>query len=145
MWDGTHRCIADQYLKFYVISLKTHGSSKCTNMCKKHTQLQIKNSPWHCPLPKPSWILHNDLLWLTQKETTKKAIRLVFRAPIRAHTGRLFKLADVVHVKNLYSVDSIKHTVHLAFHGLFFLIYSTFNRDFLKLLLKTVSLIEQYA
>jgi hypothetical protein len=28
-----------------------------------------------------------------------------------------------------YSVDSIKRTVHLAFHGL---IYGIFNRDFLK-------------
>ena len=31
-----------------------------------------------------------------------------------------------------YSVDSIKRTVHLAFHGLFFFIYGMFNRDFLK-------------
>ena len=40
----------------------------------------------------------------------------------------------------IYSVDSIK--LHLAFHGLFSLIYSIFRRDFLKLLLKTVRLIE---
>ena len=38
----------------------------------------------------------------------KKAIRLVFRAPIGVHTGRLFKLADVVPVKNLYSVEALK-------------------------------------
>ena len=38
-----------------------------------------------------------------------------------------------------YSVDSIKRTVHLAFHRL---IYGIFNRDFLKSLLKTVHLIE---
>ena len=38
----------------------------------------------------------------------KKAIRLVFRAPIGAHTGRLFKLADVVPVKNLYSAEALK-------------------------------------
>ena len=38
----------------------------------------------------------------------KKAIRLVFRAPIGAHTGRLFKLADVVPVKNLYRVEALK-------------------------------------
>ena len=38
----------------------------------------------------------------------KKAIRLVFRAPIGAHTSRLFKLADVVPVKNLYSVEALK-------------------------------------
>ena len=44
----------------------------------------------------------------------------------------------------IYSVDSIKRTVHLAFHELFFfLIYSIFNRVFLKLLLKTVRLIEK--
>ena len=39
----------------------------------------------------------------------------------------------------MYSVDSIKRTVHLAFHGLK---NGIFNRDFLKLLLKTVRLIE---
>lgn len=38
----------------------------------------------------------------------KKAIRLVFRAPIGAHTGSLFKLADVVPVKNLYRVEALK-------------------------------------
>ena len=38
----------------------------------------------------------------------KKAIRIVFRAPIGAHTGRLFKLADVVPVKNLYRVEALK-------------------------------------
>ena len=52
-----------------------------------------------------------------------------------------------------YSVDSIKRTVHLAFHGLFSLlkilftnrVNSIFNRDFLKFYLATVLLIEQYA
>ena len=54
-----------------------------------------------------------------------------------------------------YSLDSIKRTVHLAFHGLFFLI---FQKIFIKntvytkyillktvLLIETVRLIEQYA
>ena len=38
----------------------------------------------------------------------KKAIRLVFRAPIGAHTNQLFKLAEVVPVKNLYSIEALK-------------------------------------
>ena len=46
-------------------------------------------------------------------------------------------LASFMHC--IYSVDSIKRTVHLAFHGL---IYGIFNREFLKSLLKTVHLIE---
>ncbi len=38
----------------------------------------------------------------------KKAIRLVFRAPIGVHTNQLFKLADVVPVKNLYRIEALK-------------------------------------
>ena len=38
----------------------------------------------------------------------KKAIRLVFRAPIGAHTGKLFKLGNVVPVKNIYCVEALK-------------------------------------
>ena len=48
-----------------------------------------------------------------------------------------------------YSVDSIKRTIHLAFHGFFsllkyylLLVNSIFNRDFLKFFLATVRLIE---
>ena len=44
----------------------------------------------------------------------------------------------------MYSVDSIKRTIHLAFHGLL-IVNSIFNRDFLKFFLATVFLIEQYA
>ena len=42
-------------------------------------------------------------------------------------------------IDDAYSVDSIKRTVHLAFHGL---TGGIFNRDFLKSLLKTEHLIE---
>ena len=38
----------------------------------------------------------------------KKAIRLVFNAPIGAHTEKLFKLANVVPVKNIYRVEALK-------------------------------------
>ena len=36
-----------------------------------------------------------------------------------------------------YSVDSIKRTVHLAFHGL---IYSIFNRDFFEMTVENSTL-----
>ena len=41
----------------------------------------------------------------------------------------------------LYSVDSFKRTVHLAFHGLLIML----GNAILKFLLATVLLIEQYA
>ena len=39
-----------------------------------------------------------------------------------------------------YSVDTIKHTVHLAFQTFFFLIYSIFNRDFFEITVENSTL-----
>ena len=50
----------------------------------------------------------------------------------------IWKIIDII-VDDAYSVDSIKRTVHLAFHEL---TGGIFNRDFLKSLLKTEHLIE---
>ena len=57
-------------------------------------------------------MVHYD--WLKKKQIDKlaklqkKTVRLVFRASIGAHNGKLFNLTNVVPVKNIYCVEALK-------------------------------------